>query len=69
MKPQTTKTPQEIKEEWLRKGISQNSWAKKNGFPVATVSQVLTGRNTARIGAGHRIAVALGIKSGEIVNE
>lgn len=67
MKAQKLRTPQEIRAEWLRKGIAQNEWARKNGFTPATVSQVITGRNSGARGVGHKIAVLLGIKDGEII--
>lgn len=67
MKPRKMKTPQEIKAEWLRKGLTQADWARQHGFDKVTVSQVLNGRNAATRGAGHKIAVMLGIKDGEIV--
>lgn len=69
MKAQKTKTVQEVRDEFLRKGISMASWANKNGFAVVTVNQVLTGRNAATRGVGHKIAVMLGIKDGEIMAE
>lgn len=67
MKPQTIRTPQEIRAEWLRKGLGQNDWARKHGFNPATVSQVLNGRNRGARGTGHKIAVMLGLKDGEIM--
>lgn len=69
MKTQKLRTPQEIRAEWLRKGQGQNEWARKNGFNPVTVSQVLTGKNNGTRGVGHKIAVLLGIKDGEIVEE
>lgn len=69
MKSQNQRTPQEIRAEWLRKGITQNSWARKHGFNLATVSQVMNGKNTGSRGTGHKIAVLLGIKDGEIVED
>lgn len=69
MKPQKLRTPQEVRAEWLRKGMGQNDWARKHGFTPATVSQVLNGRNSGARGVGHKIAVMLGIKDGEIVSE
>jgi len=66
MKTQKIRTIQEVREEFRRKGKSVASWARDNGFPVATVNQVLTGRNAATFGVGHKIAVKLGIKDGEI---
>jgi len=69
MKPQKLRTPQDVRTEWLRKGMGQNDWARKHGFTPATVSQVINGRNSGARGVGHKIAVLLGIKDGEIVNE
>lgn len=69
MKSQNLRTPQEIRAEWLRKGVGQNDWARRHGFKPATVSQVLNGKNTGSRGAGHRIAVMLGLKDGEIVED
>lgn len=67
MKPRTTRTVQQVRAEFRRKGISIGSWADKNGFSRASVNQVLTGRNAATVGVGHKIAVLLGLKDGEIV--
>ncbi len=67
MKTQKLLTPQEIKAEWFRKGITQSQWARQNGFPGSAVSQVLNGKNSCKKGTGHRIAVVLGLKDGEIV--
>lgn len=67
MEAQTRKTPQEIRAEWFRKGTTQADWARQNGFSPATVSQVLNGKNSGARGVGHKIAVMLGIKDGEIV--
>jgi gp16 family phage-associated protein len=67
MKPQTTRTAQQIRAEFQRKGISIGSWADQHGFSRASVNQVLTGRNAASVGTGHKIAVLLGLKDGEIV--
>jgi gp16 family phage-associated protein len=68
MKSRTTKTAQQVRAEFCRKGISIGSWADRHGFSRATVNQVLTGRNAATLGVGHRIAVALGMKDGEIID-
>jgi gp16 family phage-associated protein len=67
MKAQKLATPQEIRSGWLRKGITQNQWARDHGFNLATVSQVLNGKNSGSRGTGHKIAVMLGLKDGEIV--
>ena len=69
MEPRTIRTAQQIKAEWLRKGLGQNDWARKHGFHPATVSQVLNGKNIGSRGVGHKIAVMLGLKDGEIVED
>ncbi len=66
MRAQRLRTPQEIKEEWFRKGMTQSAWARSHGFNPVTVGQVLAGKNLASRGQGHVIAVKLGIKDGEI---
>lgn len=67
MRTQNIRTAQEIRAEWLRKGTGQNEWARANGYNPATVSQVLNGQNKGARGVGHKIAVTLGLKDGEIV--
>lgn len=69
MKKRTIRTSQEVRNEFIRKGVSMANWARVNGFDKATVSQVLSGCNAATRGKGHKIAVLLGIKDGVIVNE
>lgn len=66
MRTHHIRTPQEVRAEWLRKGLGQNDWARKHGFNPATVSQVLNGHNSGARGVGHKIAVMLGLKDGEI---
>lgn len=66
MKTQSLRTPQEVRNEFLRKGQSIGRWADKNGFSRASVNQVLNGRNAGTRGTGHKIAVMLGLKDGEI---
>lgn len=69
MKTQAIRSRQEVKKDFLRKGISISSWARKNGFDPVTVSQVLNGDNAGSRGVGHKISVLLGIKDGEIVED
>ncbi|QKV56355.1 MAG: DNA-binding protein [Dechloromonas sp.] len=66
MKPRSTRTAQQVRAEFLRRGVSIGSWADAHGFSRASVNQVLTGRNAATMGTGHKIAVMLGLKDGEI---
>ena len=69
MKSQGIRSRQDVREDFARKGQSIASWAKKHGFSVPTTIQVLTGHNKASRGQGHKIAVMLGIKDGEIVED
>lgn len=60
------KSAEEVRSEFDRAGISIGSWAKQNGFKRERVYSVLDGRNKAKYGDAHKIAVALGLKSGVI---
>lgn len=61
------KTPEEVKREFQRAGISIREWAKTHGFDKQTVYGVLNGRFAGHRGDAHKIAVALGLKHGQIV--
>lgn len=67
----TLKTRTQIRAEFDRKGQSYSAWALKNGFSPSLVIAILNDddRNPARKcsrGDSHNIAVALGLKVGEI---
>lgn len=64
---QRVRTPQEVKQDFERAGISIGSWAKQNGFSRQDVYSVLNGQNKAKYGKAHAIAVALGLKEGVVV--
>lgn len=66
MKAQT-KTPEQVKAEFERAGISIAEWARAHGFDRMTVYGVLSGRHRGSRGKTHEIAVALGLKDGVIV--
>lgn len=69
MKSQAILSRQQVREDFRRRGQTIGSWAQSHGFDRATVNQVLTGRNAASRGVGHKIAVMLGLKDGEIVED
>jgi gp16 family phage-associated protein len=54
-------------EKLSKQGLTLSSWAKRNDVSVSLVRAVITGKCAARINKGHKIAVLLGIKDGEIV--
>lgn len=62
------KTGAQVFEEMRSKGETITSWAVKNGFTYAQVQSVLTGRAKGNWGVSHNIAVKLGMKKGEIIN-
>ena len=43
-------------------GMTVDQWAKAKGFPSASVTAVLAGKNKGLRGQSHHIAVALGLK-------
>lgn len=64
-----TRTPQQAREELARKGVTVSEWAVANGFSVAMVFEVLKGKRKCIRGQSHQIAVALGLKDGEICSD
>jgi len=65
----TVRTPDQVRAEFQRKGVSISAWALANNFSPNLVFEVLAGRKKAIRGDCHRIAVKLGLKHGEIVDE
>lgn len=63
------RTPEDIKAEFRRKGISVSAWAVANGVTPNIVYDLLAGRRNPTRGQTHNIAVKLGLKQGEIVDE
>ena len=56
----------EVREEFVRRGLSISSWARLHGYSAQLVYGVLTGRNRGLRGQSHEIAVRLGLKHGLI---
>ena len=66
--PKPAKTPAEVRREFLEAGVSLAEWARVNGFSRMTVVDVLRGHRQGKRGEAHRVAVALGLKIGTIVD-
>lgn len=64
---QATSIEQRALEGLRRSGVSIAEWSRAHGFRTETVKAVLYGHNKAHRGQGHRVAVALGMKSGYVV--
>lgn len=60
------RTPDDVRAELKRQGVSITQWAIANKFSPNLVFDVLAGRKKAVRGQAHAIAIKLGIKAGEI---
>lgn len=56
-------TPEQVKKNLQREGITITAWSNQNGFNRDQVYQVLNGRCKANFGKSHEIAVRLGLKT------
>lgn len=65
----TVKTIEEVRKEFDRKGISFGEWARQNGIRPGAVYDLLNGRQVGRRGQSHKVAVMLGLKEGEVVDQ
>lgn len=64
MSKSVLKTPQEVRDELDRQGLSLADFARAHGLAPRTIYRVLEGRHKGRRGQAHRAAVALGLKAG-----
>ena len=58
----------EVKERFAFKGVCMTDWARRRGFAIQTVYDVVNGRLAGKRGEAHRVAVALGLKE-DIIEE
>lgn len=63
------RTPEDVRAEFQRKGVSIAQWSTANGFNTNMVFEVLSGRKKGVRGQAHKIAVTLGLKEGEVVED
>lgn len=57
-----TKTPDQVRQEFINSGTPISVWANENGFIPQEVYKVLNGQIKGNFGRAHKIAVALGLK-------
>lgn len=62
----STKTPEEVREEFRRRGEPLTDWARRNGIDPSTVYALLRGHNRGVRGNAFYAAVLLGLKEGTI---
>lgn len=65
---QPIRSPQECRSLIEGTGISIAEWARENRFSCALVYQVLEGKRRCLRGQSHKIAVALGLKTGQLTD-
>lgn len=63
------RTPDQVRAELERKGVSIAAWALANKFNPNLVHEVLAGRKKGIRGQSHDIAVKLGLKAGSICTD
>lgn len=61
MSQKVPQTPHEIRARLRRNGQTITQWAQCHGYTREAVYRVLNGRDKARFGTAHAIAVALGL--------
>lgn len=69
MEQKSLKTAGEVRKELSRRGITVAEWAKTHHVNPETVRGILLGRIRGRNGEAHKVAVLLGLKDGEIIDE
>ncbi|WP_141054599.1 DNA-binding protein [Tepidiphilus succinatimandens] len=63
---QPTKSIDDVRREFDRRGKSVRDWAREHGFSDRIVYEVLRGRLKGRRGQTHKVAVLLGLKDGVV---
>lgn len=60
------KTAEQARADLERKGVAISVWARAHGLKIWAVRDVLRGHHKQMRGDGHKAAVLLGMKEGEI---
>lgn len=61
---QNAERRRQIREEFVRRGVSIAAWARKKNFNVGLVYAVIEGRRQGVRGESAQIAMALGLRGG-----
>lgn len=59
-------TPEQVREQMDRQGVSIADFSRKHNLNKNLVSDLLNGRKKGKRGEAHRAAVLLGIKEGTV---
>lgn len=62
------RTPEQVRSCFERSGISVADWARSQGFSLVLTRMVAAGKRKCLRGQSHQIAVALGMKRGDGVD-
>lgn len=63
-KAKPIRSPEEVRADFDKRGVSVASFAREHGLSQGIVYQVLSGQKKGRRGQAHRAAVLLGLKHG-----
>lgn len=63
------RSPEEVKADFIRRGMTIVSWCRAHGFNPTLTAQVIAGKRRCHFGQSHRIAVLLGLKDGVIEDD
>lgn len=68
MELKPTRTAEQARAEFVRRGLSIAAWAKRHGVAPQLVYDILNGKPARRClrGKSHKVAVLLGVKAGVI---
>mgnify|MGYP003413121651 FL=1 len=63
----TSERRKKAKEIMSKHGLTLKGWAKMHGVSVNLVNAVIGNKTSCSINKGHKVAVLLGLKKGEII--
>lgn len=55
-----------VREAISRSGLNMTDWARRRGFSIRLVHEILSGRRSCVRGESYRIAILLGLKDGDL---
>ena len=63
----TSERKKKAKEIMSKQGVTVKEWARRHGVSVTLVNAVINNKTSCSINKGHKVAVLLGLKKGEII--
>ena len=63
----TSERKKKAKEIMSKHGLTLKEWARRHGVSANLVNAVINSKTSCSINKGHKVAVLLGLKKGEII--